>query len=96
MLEGGGFDVLLVAAGDLPGVAVGVEVLQVVGDGGVGGADCCIIGLVGLGYVGRERFVQGAEAVGGLVWLLVLIRWRWCLFATIGWKGIRVMFTAEV
>ena len=57
MLERGGFDVLLVAAGDLPGVAVGVEVLQVVGDGGVRGADCCVVGLVGFGYVGRERFV---------------------------------------
>ena len=57
MLERGGFDVLLVAAGDLPGVAVGVEVLQVVGDGGVGGADCSVVGGIGFGDVGREGLV---------------------------------------
>ena len=57
MLERGGFDVLLVAAGDLPGVAVGVEVLQVVGDGGVGSADCCVVGGVGFGDGGGEGLV---------------------------------------
>lgn len=57
MLEGGGFYVFLVAAGDLPGVAVGVEVLQVVADGGVGGADCGVVGGVGFGDVWGEGLV---------------------------------------
>ena len=57
MLERGGFDVFLVAAGDLPGVAVGVEVLQVVADGGVGGANCGVVGSVGFGDVGGEGLV---------------------------------------
>ena len=57
MFERGGFDVLLVAAGDLPGVAVGVEVLQVVADGGVGGANCGVVGSVGFGDVGGEGLV---------------------------------------
>ena len=57
MFERGGFDVLLVAAGDLPGVAVGVEVLKVAGDGGVGGADCCVVGRVGFGDGGWEGLV---------------------------------------
>ena len=53
MFERGRFDVFLVAAGDLAGVAVGVEILQVVGDGGVGGADGGVVGGVGFCYVGR-------------------------------------------
>jgi hypothetical protein len=57
VLERGGFDVFLVAAGDLPGVAVSVEVLQVGADGGVGGADCCVVGGVRFGDVGWEELV---------------------------------------
>jgi hypothetical protein len=71
VLERGGFDVFLVAAGDLPGVAVGVEVLQVVADGGVGGADCGVVGVVGFGDVGWEGLVEGAEAEGSVSsWLM--------------------------
>ena len=94
MLEGGGFNVFLVAAGDLPGVAVGVEVLQVVADGGVGGADCGVVGGVGFGYVGREGLVQGAEAGVVLVWVFVLCYSYVVVgfFATAGWGG----FTAGV
>lgn len=57
MFEGGRFDVFLVAAGDLAGVAVGVEVLEVVGDGGVGGGDCGVVGCVGFCYVRGEGLV---------------------------------------
>lgn len=57
MFEGGGFNVFLVAAGDLAGVAVGVEVLEVVGDGGVGGADCGVVGGVGFCYGWGEGLV---------------------------------------
>jgi len=57
VFERGGFDVFLVATGDLPGVAVGVEVLQVGGDGSVRGADCFVVGVVGFGYGGGEGLV---------------------------------------
>jgi hypothetical protein len=45
-------------------VAVGVEVLQVGGDGGVGGADGCVVGFVGGGDCWGERLAEGAEADG--------------------------------
>lgn len=48
MLEGGGFNVLLVAAGYLAGVAVSVEILHILGDGGIGGLDNCVILRIGL------------------------------------------------
>jgi hypothetical protein len=51
VFEGGGFDVFLVAAGDLACVAVGVEVLEVRGDGGVVGRDGGVVGGVGFGDV---------------------------------------------
>ena len=63
MFEGGGFDVFLVAAGDLAGVAVGVEVLEVRGDGGVVGGDGGVEGGVGFCDVRGEGLGEGAEAV---------------------------------
>jgi hypothetical protein len=65
VFEGSRFDVLLVAARDLALVAVGVEVLQVRGDGGVGGADCCVVGCVGFGDCWGEGGGEGAEAGWG-------------------------------
>jgi len=62
VFEGGGFDVLLVAAGDLAGVAVGVEVLEVAGDGGVVGRDGCVVGCVGFGDVWGKRLGEGSQA----------------------------------
>jgi hypothetical protein len=74
VFEGGGFDVFLVAAGDLAGVAVGVEVLEVRGDGGVVGRDGCIEGGVGFGYGGGEGLGDCAEAgVGGDVSCLLIL-----------------------
>jgi hypothetical protein len=64
VFEGSRFDVFLVSAGDLALVAVGVEVLQVGGDGGVGGADGCVVGFVGGGDCWGERLAEGAEADG--------------------------------
>ena len=75
MFEGGGFDVFLVAAGDLAGVAVGVEVLQVRGDGGVVGGDGGVEGGVGFCDVRGEGLGEGAEAR----WLIVSF---WCV---LGW-----------
>jgi len=63
VFEGGGFDVLLVAAGDLAGVAVGVEVLEVRGDGGVVGGDGCVEGGVVFGDLCGEGLRDGMEAV---------------------------------
>lgn len=73
MFEGGGFDVFLVAAGDLAGIAVGVEVLEVGRDGGVVGRDGCVEGGVGFGYGGGEGLRDGAEAV--VVVLVVCTFW---------------------
>jgi hypothetical protein len=68
VFEGSGFDVFLVAAGDLAGVAVGVEVLEVRGDGGVVCRDGCVEGGVGFCDVWGEGLGDGAEAVV----------WWWC------------------
>ena len=57
MFEGSCFDVFLMPAGDLARVAVGIEVLQVAGDGGVGGADGGVIGGVGFGNCWGEGLV---------------------------------------
>jgi hypothetical protein len=58
------FDVLLVPAGDLALVAVGVEVLQVGGDERVGGADGFVVGCVGGGDFWGEGLGEGAQADG--------------------------------
>jgi len=62
VFERGGFDVFLVAAGDLAGVAVGVEVLEVARNGGVVGRDGCVVGGVGFGDVCWERLGESSEA----------------------------------
>jgi hypothetical protein len=75
VFEGGGFDVFLVAAGDLAGVAVGVEVLEVRGDGGVVGGDGCVEGGVVFGDLCGEGLRDGAEAV---VTVLVFLAFKLC------------------
>jgi hypothetical protein len=54
-----------VPAGDLALVAVGVEILQVRGDGGVGGADGFVVGCVGGVNCWGEGLGKGAKAGGG-------------------------------
>lgn len=93
MFEGGRFDVLLVAAGDLARVAVRVEGLHVARDGGVGAADGGVVGGVGFGYVGWEGLGEGAEAeivscsVGG-VGGVVLGFFGCCLILPLHGRGI--------
>jgi hypothetical protein len=70
VLDGGGVEVFLVAAGDLAGVAVGVEVLEVGGDGGVVCRDGGVEGGVGFCDVEGEGLGDGAEAVVMLVFLI--------------------------
>ena len=79
MFEGGGFDVFLVAAGDLAGVAVGVEVLEVRGDGAVVGRDGGVEGGVVFGDFWGEGLGEGAEAVVNVSFWCVL---GWWFFAT--------------
>lgn len=51
----------------MAGVPVGVEVLQVVRDGGVGAADGGVVGAVGLCDVWGKGAGEGAEAVWGIM-----------------------------
>lgn len=86
MLEGGRFDVLLVAAGDLARVAVGVEGLQVGRDEGVVGRDGGVEG----GVLGGDWWGEGAgemaEAVGESVLVLVFREWVFILFILFFWS----------
>lgn len=72
VLEGGCFDVLLDAAGDLAGVAVAVEALEVEGDGGELGGDGVVVLFVGFGDVLGEGLLELADAglVVSISWIL--------------------------
>jgi hypothetical protein len=78
-VEAEGLDEFLVAAGDVVGVAVRVQALQVRGDGGVLRRDCRPVLRVGFCYEGRERLAYCADSIES-----VLVKgwfWAWGVYA---------------